>query len=160
MIDDVSAITLNSLDLQQLRAESACRELVLAAGEAIDGRDYNAFAALFASDGELVRPDGKVLRGAQAIVAAYGQRNPDRLTRHLFCNQCVQVDLQGKTAKVASTIMLWTGRYSDAVTPRGRPADPVQQVGEIRDQLVLTSGGWRIGRRDAWFTLFRESGPA
>ena len=36
-------------------------------------------------------------------------------------------------------------------------ADAVQQVGEIRDQLALTPDGWRIRRREAWFTLVRDA---
>ncbi len=143
-----------------LQAERDCREVVLAAADAVDGRDYAAFAALFATDGALIRPDGSEMRGRAAIEAAYAARDPDRLTRHLLSNQRVQVDLDlalsAGTAKVASTVQLWTGKHSDAVTPRGRPADAVQQIGEFRDQLLKTDEGWRIARREAWFTLFKS----
>lgn len=44
--------------VQRLLAEQACRDLVLAAADAVDGRDYPALAALFESDRVLVRPDG------------------------------------------------------------------------------------------------------
>lgn len=143
--------------LQRLLAEQACRDLVLAAANAVDGRDYAALAALFEPDGVLVRPDGTELRGRPAIVAAYAARDPDRLTRHLVCNQRVQLDPTAATARVASTIALWSGRHSDPATPRGRPADSVQQVGEIRDLCVRTTDGWRIRRREAWFTLVHEA---
>ena len=139
--------------LQRLVAEQACRALVFAAADAIDGGDYHALVQLFDTDAELVRPDGVVLRGHAAILAAYAARNPDRLTRHLVSNQLVEVDLAAGTARAACTILLWSGRHSDVQSPRGRPADPLQQVGEIRDLCALTPSGWRIRRRQAWFTL-------
>ena len=67
----------------------------------------------------------------------------------------MRVDLAVGTAQAACTVLLWSGRHSDALTPRGRPADAQQQVGEIRDLLAKTPEGWRIRRREAWFTLFR-----
>jgi uncharacterized protein (TIGR02246 family) len=140
--------------VQRLAAEQACRDLVLVAADAVDGGDYPALAALFEADGVLVRPDGKELQGRAAIIAAYAARSPDRLTRHLVCNQRVLVDLPAGTAEAACTIVLWSGRHSDPSTPRGRPADAVQQVGEIRDRMAFTPQGWRIRRREAWFTLF------
>lgn len=141
--------------LDTLLAEAACRDLVLAAADAVDGRDFLAFADLFEMRGVLVRPDGTELVGRPAIVAAYAARDPERLTRHLVSNQRVRVDLAAGTAQAACTVLLWSGRHSDAVTPRGRPADALQQVGEIRDLLAKTPEGWRIRRREAWFTLFR-----
>lgn len=144
--------------MQRMLAEQACRDLVLAAADAIDSRDYPALAALFEADGVLLRPDGTQLRGHAAIVAAYAARDPDRLTRHLVCNQRVQLDPDAATALVASTIQLWSGRHSDLPTPRGRPAAPVQQVGEIRDLCAHTPTGWRIRRREACFTLVYDTG--
>lgn len=139
-----------------LQAERDCRDVVLAAADAVDGRDYAAFAALFAADGALTRPDGREMRGRAAIEAAYAARDPDRLTRHLLSNQRVHVDVAAGTAQVASTVQLWTGKHSDAATSRGRPADAAQQIGEFRDQLVKTDEGWRIARREAWFMLFKS----
>lgn len=141
--------------LDTLVAEAACRGLVLAAADAVDSRDFLAFADLFEARGVLVRPDGTELVGRPAIVAAYAARDPERLTRHLVSNQRVRVDLAAGTAQAACTVLLWSGRHSDALTPRGRPADALQQVGEIRDLLAKTPEGWRIRRREAWFTLFR-----
>ena len=139
--------------LERLIAQEACRELVLAAADAVDQQDYAALGALFAPDGELVRPDGTLLRGPAEIVAAYAARDPDRLTRHLVSNQRVSVDLAEGRASAHCSVLLWSGRHSDPASPRGRPADAVQQVGNIHDQLVRTTQGWRIQRREAWFTL-------
>jgi hypothetical protein len=142
-------------DLDTLLAQQACRDLVLGAADAVDSRQFSALAALFDTDGVLVRPDGVELRGRDAIVAAYAARDPDRLTRHLVSNQRVTVDLAAGTARSTCAVLLWSGKHSDATTARGRPADPVQQVGEIHDLLARTPEGWRIRRREAWFTLFQ-----
>ena len=141
--------------LETLAAEAACRALVLQGADAVDGGDAQGFAALFVPEGTLVRPDGSLLQGRAAIAQAYAARDPERLTRHLVSNQRVRVDLAAGIAQAACTVLLWSGRHSDAATPRGRPADAQQQVGEIRDLLAKTPEGWRIRRREAWFTLFR-----
>lgn len=149
-----------SPELETLLAEQACRDLVLAAADAVDRRDFLALADLFEPRGVLVRPDGSELLGREAIVSAYAARDPDRLTRHLVSNQRVRVDRSAGTAVASCSVLLWSGRQSDAHSLRGRPADPVEQVGEIRDLLVRTAEGWRIRRREAWFTLVREGGRA
>lgn len=138
--------------IDTLVAERACRALVIAAAEAVDRQDPAAFVALFMPDGVLVRPDGKRLQGRAAIHAAYAARDADRLTRHLICNHVVQLGADGR-ATSRCTILLWSGRRSDPETPKGRPADAAQQVGEIDDELVSTPEGWRIARRAARFIL-------
>ena len=139
--------------LPRLLAESACRALVLAAADAVDRQDHAAFVALFTPDGVLVRPDGTLLQGHDAIHAAYAARPADRLTRHLICNHSVQIGPDGTAATSRCTVLLWSGKRSDPETPKGRPADGLQQVGEIDDELVMTTEGWRIARRDARFVL-------
>jgi ketosteroid isomerase-like protein len=144
--------------LERLIAEAACRDVVVAAADAVDRQDYAALVALFSADGTLARPDGTLLQGREAIHAAYAARSADRLTRHLVCSHVVQVDSAGTTAESRCTILLWSGRRSDPETPKGRPADPMQQVGEITDRMVLTPEGWRIQRRNARFTFHAGAG--
>lgn len=141
--------------LETLAAEAACRALVLRGADAVDGGDAQGFAASFAPDGTLVRPDGSVLQGRAAIAQAYAARDPDRLTQHLVCNQQVMVDLQAGTAQARSKVLLWTGRHSSPSTPHGRLADAISQVGEFVDQLEHTPEGWRIRSRRAQFILYR-----
>ena len=145
--------------LETLAAEAACRALVLRAADAVDGGDAQGFAALFMPDGTLVRPDGSVLQGRAAIAQAYANRDPDRLTQHLVCNQQVTVDVVQGRAHARSKVLLWTGRHSSPSTPQGRPADVVSQVGEFVDQLEHTPEGWRIRSRHAQFILYRGSAP-
>jgi ketosteroid isomerase-like protein len=144
--------------LQRLIAERACRDTVLAAADAVDHQDYAALVALFSADGTLVRPDGTVLQGRDAIHAAYAARGAERLTRHLVCNHVVQIDAAGTACESRCTILLWSGRRTDPETPKGRPADAMQQVGEISDRMVLTPEGWRIQRRVARFTFHAGAG--
>ncbi|MDZ7921185.1 nuclear transport factor 2 family protein [Rhodoferax sp.] len=142
--------------LETVAAEAACRALVLQGADAVDRGDAQGFAALFVPDGTLVRPDGSLLQGREAIAKAYAGRDPDRLTQHLVCNQQVSVDLQAGTAEARSKVLLWTGRHSSPSTPQGRPADATSQVGEFVDELEHTPEGWRIRSRRAQFILYRN----
>jgi len=145
--------------LDVLLAENACRAQVLAAAAAVDGQDYAGLVRLFTPNATLARPDGVQLVGRQAIFDAYAARDPDRLTRHLVCNLAVSVQGEGR-AVASCRILLWSGRRSDPHTPRGRPADGKQQVGEIDDWLVQADGQWLIERREARFSLWRDAGAA
>lgn len=141
---------LQALDV--LLAEHACRQVVLQSAKAVDEQDYSAFANLFTPQGVLLRPDGSRLEGRAAIEQAYAQRGTDRLTRHLISNHSVLVR-DADHASSTCLIQLWTGRYQDTESSRGRPADPTQLIGEFIDELVMTPQGWRIDQRQARFIL-------
>lgn len=143
--------------LESLLAEKACRSLVLAAARAVDDQDYRALAALFAPDGELVRPGGEPLQGPQAVYESYAAKDPQRLTQHLVTNHEVQVT-SATTARSHCRVILWVSRRDEPLTPRGRCTDATEQVGEIDDEFVRTPQGWRIARRTARFTMFRDAG--
>ena len=142
--------------MERYAAEAECRALVLQAADAVDRADATAFAALFVADGTLVRPDGSLLQGRAAIAAAYAARDPDRLTQHLVCNQLVTLQPDGAAALVRSKVLLWSGRHSAPLTPQGRAADALSQVGEFVDAMEFSAEGWRIRRREAHFVLFRR----
>jgi len=141
-------------ETERLQAEKACRDIVLAAARAVDQQDYRALAALFAGDGELVRPGGTPLVGPEAIFASYASKDPERLTQHIVCNHHVTVD-SDTTARSSCVVILWTSRRGEELTPKGRLADAMQQVGEIDDWFVRTPDGWKIQRRAARFTMYR-----
>lgn len=140
--------------LEELVAREACRNLVLDAAAAVDARDPDAFAALFAEDGVLVRPGGEPLRGRAAIRDAYARRPATRITRHLVSNQRVKFEDGGRTARVHSQVVLWGGEENDAAGPQGRPAKGPLVAGEFDDRLRCTEEeGWRIAERRASFVL-------
>jgi uncharacterized protein (TIGR02246 family) len=142
--------------VDKLAAKQVCRDLVLQAAALTDTQQYEAFAALFADDGELVRPGGQPLQGRTAIVESYRARPAGRITRHLVTNTLVHLD-SPTAAHAISTVLLWTGSASDEAGPFGRRAHPRQVVGEFEDRFVLTAGGWRIRRREARFLLHIEA---
>jgi len=142
--------------LALIQAESACRDLILMAADAVDQQNYAALVALFCEDAILVRPGGNALQGRSEILASYSLKDPNRMTQHLVCNHRVQVSSSGKNAHSHCKVLLYVSDKNRTLTPRGRVADASHQVGTIADELVLTADGWRIQKRNAWFDLFTE----
>jgi ketosteroid isomerase-like protein len=141
--------------LEHMVTVEACRALVMRSAQYADAADYAGYAALFATDGVLVRPGGAPLLGRPAIEAAYASRPAERLTRHLVTNTLVDVESPDR-ARGVSTVLLWSGKHTDLPGPFGRPADARQVVGEFMDEFVRTPEGWRISRRTASFVLYRD----
>lgn len=142
--------------LQRLLDERDCQRVVLDIQHYNDGQDYDAMAALFTEDAELYRPGSEApLQGRDAILQAYRQRPPERLTCHLCTNQRVDL-LDDDRARVATTVLLHAANATDTAHPKeGRPLQPRELIGEIDDELVRTPAGWRVRRRRAWFTFHR-----
>lgn len=142
--------------LAALVAEAECRNLVLLAAQAVDSGDGGGFAAMFLPEGVLVRPDGSELRGRDAIEQAYRARDPNRLTEHLICNHRIEVDVAAGTAVSRCKVLLWCSEHTAELTPKGRLASAMTQVGEMLDMLQHTPEGWRIRSRQARFVLYRS----
>lgn len=141
--------------LAQLSAESACRELIVSAADAVDRQDYDALVQLFTDDATLVRPGGHALRGRAEIFQSYTAKDPNRLTYHLVCNHHVKV-LANDTAQSRCKVLLYVTDKTSAMTPQGRLADRKHQIGTLEDELLLTPEGWKIHRRTAWFDVYTE----
>jgi uncharacterized protein (TIGR02246 family) len=140
--------------LEVLTAEREVRALVLASARLVDAQDWRGFADLFAADGELTRPDGSLMQGREAVFQAYAARDPDRLTQHVITSHEVEI-VSAERARSRCLVLLWSGKRSDALSPKGRAADAAQQLGEFVDTLIHTPQGWRIARREARFMLHR-----
>lgn len=140
--------------LESLHAESQARALVLASARLVDAQDWRGFAELFAEDAELTRPDGSVLLGREAVFQAYAARSPERLTQHVLTNHEVNL-IDAQSARSRCLVLLWSGLRSEPPSPKGRPADAAQQLGEFIDVLSHTPQGWRIARRQARFMFHR-----
>lgn len=140
--------------LESLRAESQARALVLSSARLVDAQDWRGFAELFAEDAELTRPDGSLLQGREAVFQAYAARSPERLTQHVLTNHELSL-IDAHCAHSRCLVLLWSGLRSDPPSPKGRPADAAQQLGEFIDVLRHTPQGWRIARREARFMFHR-----
>lgn len=140
--------------LIQAAHEQAIQALIVRANWAIDHGDMDALISCLHPDVTFVRPDGQVLQGPQSVRDAYARRDPERITRHLLSN--VQLRWTSHDQVVANaTVLLWSGRQSDEMTTSGRPADPVQKLGEHHDVLALKDGRWWLLRRQSEFVFFR-----
>ena len=146
-----AALELGALSLMQ--AQNACRDVILAAAEAVDQQDYVALVALFSEDAVLVRPSGSALQGRSEILSSYAAKDPNRLTHHLVCNHSVQISASGRTASSRCKVILYVSDKRTELTLHGRLANVKHQVGTIDDVLVLTAAGWKISKRNAWFDL-------
>lgn len=133
-------------------AQSQCRDVVMAAAEAVDCQQYEQFVDCFTEDAVLQRPAGTPLNGRAAILASYAQKSPDRLTLHLLCNHRVTVDPSG-VAESSCKVLLYVSDRRRPLVPEGRRADTRHHVGQFLDRLVLTPEGWRIQNRKAWFVM-------
>ena len=143
---------MNCVDV--MMGEREVRAVVLASARLVDAQDWRGFADLFDSEGELTRPDGSLMKGREAVFQAYAARDPERLTQHVLTNHEVEI-VSEQQARSRCLVLLWSGKRSDALSPKGRPADAAQQLGEFVDSLVRTPQGWRIARREASF-MFRR----
>lgn len=141
--------------LDRLIAEREARNVVLASARLVDAQDWRGFADLFAQDAVLVRPDGSLMQGREAVFQAYASRSPERLTQHVLTNHELTV-LSSESAQSRCLVLLWSGLRSDPPSPKGRPAEAVQQLGEFVDELVGTPQGWRIAKRSARFMFQRQ----
>lgn len=130
--------------VQALEDREAIRALILAYGEAHDHRDYRAFAALFASQGEWVGGLGSA-KGPGAIFelmdATIGH-NPQpggSGTYHVLTND--QIVLDGDRAN-ATTKWIY-------LTPDEDGAPQAVFLGHYDDQFIRENGEWKFLRREA-----------
>ncbi|HEY4277291.1 MAG TPA: nuclear transport factor 2 family protein [Conexibacter sp.] len=126
-------------DLEQIRA------LVKAYARHLDARDFAAYAALFARDGEWAGASGRASTPA-GIQAMLEQRIPPRVEApgethfHLVADPAIELD--GDEAHGVTT---W------ALIVRGRDDTPVMRFyGRYLDRFVREDGRWRFARRETF----------
>lgn len=129
--------------LQRLEDEAAIRRILVDYAATQDARDYDAYAALFAKDGEWV--NGKsVYKGRPAIrqllVGLYGTPPPGFVNSdsfHITYNP--QIELNGDRATARSRhLLIMRG-------PKGAPTPML--AGRYEDELIREDGQWKILRR-------------
>jgi ketosteroid isomerase-like protein len=140
--DDTSA------RLRRLEDREQIHQLFMDYKRVLDGKDFSAYAALFAEDGEFVAIDGGA-RGRAAIEAMVAAMPGTDLLGanvgddfHLVLNPQIQLDAGNPDrARAQST---W------AYVIKGDAGEPVlAKLGHYDDELVREGGTWRFLRREA-----------
>ncbi|HUZ20445.1 MAG TPA: nuclear transport factor 2 family protein [Acidimicrobiales bacterium] len=130
--------------LQRLEDLEEIRQLFIEYKRALDGKDFAAYASLFATDGEFVAGElhAKGRAEIQAMVEGMlgnllgDERGNDF---HLVINPSVRLDGDRATAEVT-----W------AYVVRGGGDQPVlSKLGHYDDELIREDGRWRFLRRSA-----------
>lgn len=129
------------LRLQQLEDREEISALLLDYGRHLDSRDFEAYAALFAADGEWVGGLGSVK--GRAAIQEFMETNlgtgPNRANNyHLLSNFVITVQDDTATA--------WS-RWAFVVP--GQTGATIAQAGRYDDTLLRENGRWRFARRVA-----------
>lgn len=128
----------------QMREQQALediRNLFFAYGRSLDERDYQWFASLYAEDavyiagGEFVGPQA-IAQQLESVISA----NATGANLHIFTNEKITVDVEAGTATAISR-----GAFYGQNT-NGGPQPLI--FATYRDQLVLTTEGWKFQRRE------------
>jgi uncharacterized protein (TIGR02246 family) len=131
--------------VQVLEDREDIRALILAYGQAHDGRDYRAFAELFAAnDGEWVGGLGSA-KGSKAIFELMDStigHNPQpggSGTFHVMTNDQIKID-----GDRASATTKWI-----YITPGPDNSPRMVYLGHYDDQFIRENGQWKFLRREA-----------
>ncbi len=138
--------------LKQLEVETACQRVIHDAAAFVDGNDFSAFCGLFTEDGQLQRPDGSILKGREAILAAYKARPAQRMSLHVISNTRFR-DVTENDCRATSLVTLWASDSSLEAGPQGRAAVQPLVLGGFDDNFVLDGGVWRLASRKATFFM-------
>lgn len=142
LADDLESLAAR---VQVLEDREDIRALILAYGEAHDGRDYVAFSELFAEeDGEWVGGLGSA-KGRQAIFELMNEtigHNPQpggSGTYHVLTNEQIEID-----GDLASATTKWI-----YVTPGDDNSPTLVYLGHYNDEFIREHGEWKFLRREA-----------
>ena len=142
--------------VQQLEDQEAIRQVLIAYGEYLDGRDYAGYASLFARDGTWTGGFGSATgpAGIQAMLEKnLGKAEPGFINKssfHLMTTEVVTVD--GDTATARSRYTFFTA------SPDNKPVPSI--AGRYVDEFVRENGQWKINRRTTHGVLPWRDGNA
>lgn len=115
----------------------------------IDMRDWEAFRSCFTSDCHADYGDAGVFTDVDSLAEFMtSSHEPMGPTFHRITNVAVEIDGDRATAR----------SYVDAVLLAPDGATGVNPIGRYHDDLVRTSGGWRIARRTASIATYQVIG--
>lgn len=133
----------------QMEIEHDCIALSNAFAYYLDRREYQALAALFATDGVWIRHYVR-LEGRDQIVSALEQRPAEQFTRHMTTGfHFTQVD-EAIAKSVSCNMSYFT--FEGAKLPA--PYKPEQgMLLDFVDTFIRTDEGWRFLERDTQMVL-------
>jgi uncharacterized protein (TIGR02246 family) len=125
--------------VQRLEDIMAIHQLFIDYGHALDAGDFDAYADLFAEEGEvLLGPMGRA-RGREEIKALMTKALSGGVGSSFHIISSPQVQLDGDRA---SSQVMWSVVARD---DNGRPS--LTMIGHHRDDLVRENGRWKFARR-------------
>jgi SnoaL-like domain len=132
----------------ELACIEACRALIIDFGFFIDSDQCARLNELMTPETTFARPTepGNIIRGSEAILAAFAARPRNRVTQHLNLN--IRIQPTGPdTAEGFSVVVLYLAEAAEELVPgKGRKAiGPI--LGTWTDTFVRTAAGWRFKDR-------------
>lgn len=128
--------------LRRLEDLEAIRQLQIDYGNALDRGNVEAYVALFTADAELDLGPVARCKGHPEIRDA-ASRMSGGGSIHLISNPQITIDGDAATAVVSWTVL----------SPDEGGLPKVTTTGAHRDELVRTSGGWRLKRRRGFVNI-------
>lgn len=136
--------------LRRLEDRDAIHQLFIDYGRHLDAGDFEAYAELFAEDGEvLLGPMGRA-KGRTRIRTLMRQIHEGRTGASYHIISSPRVTLDGDTA---TSEVMWTVVQRN---PDGKPT--LSMIGRHLDNLVREDGAWRIARRRGEIDLPQRMG--
>jgi ketosteroid isomerase-like protein len=105
----------------------------------IDELDFRALAAIFTDDADVRYGDHPPMTGGKAT-AAFLAELCEGIAWHQHFAQTVEIEIDGDTASTTTYFIAHAVRHGD-------PGVVHVNVGEYRDALIRTEGGWLISAR-------------
>jgi uncharacterized protein (TIGR02246 family) len=124
-----------------VEAVHGIRNVISAYAQAIDDGRTDDVVATFCPDATVNLPGLDVMRGHEAIRAAYAKMTPRRPQRHVVVNTIVTAT--GEESATATSDLL--------VLVKGESGWAVQLVGRYEDELRRDDGTWRFAARRLTF---------
>ncbi len=151
--------------LQRVEDEIAISRIPIEYSRALDARDFAAYTALFAKNGEWV--NGSLVRKGpeeimKMLIGVYGPQQPGYVNRQsLEITTNIDVKVNGDHA---------TARSQHLLIRRGPDGTPQPALaGRYEDELIREDGQWKILRRvdypimptaEEWLAMMRARGAA
>ena len=138
--------------LQTLAVEHACTRLALDYSHYADSAQFDAWAALFTEDAEMVLM-GQRHKGRAAIRASVGKGDPNAVASfHSLSNIRIDV-VNAELARGTVGVTLFMAPKVNGVGSAKVMAPAA--IGNYHDTYKKTAEGWRIARREFAATIMR-----